>query len=43
MENAALLIIDIQNIYFHEGKFYLPDAKAAVNNAKKSFSCMAGQ
>ncbi|WP_019553490.1 cysteine hydrolase family protein [Propionispira raffinosivorans] len=35
MENAALLIIDIQNIYFHEGKFYLPDAKAAVNNAKK--------
>ena len=35
MENAALLIIDIQNIYFYEGKFYLPDAKAAVNNAKK--------
>lgn len=34
MENAALLIIDIQNIYFYEGKFYLPNAKVAVNNAK---------
>jgi len=35
MDNTALLIIDIQNIYFQEGELYLPDAKFAVNNAKK--------
>ena len=38
MGYAALLIIDIQNIYFHEGKFYLPDAKSTVNNAKGRYS-----
>lgn len=35
MKNVALVIIDIQKIYFCEGKYYLPNSEEAVKNAAK--------
>lgn len=35
MKKSALIIIDIQNVYFERGRYYLPYAKEAVEKAAK--------
>lgn len=35
MKKSALIIIDIQNVYFEKGRYYLPYAKIAVKNEVK--------
>lgn len=34
-ENNALLLIDIQNVYFAQGYYFLPFAECAADNARK--------